>query len=339
MIKGRLLQLLLVGTLQLVSQTSHGMLSLATEHAAKAHDIFYYFAHGLRGNATRLHQRYFEGFFSDNKKILAANGPDCIEESISQSIDPQKISALSSMWQQMRARLYREWVLICALRRATMAQQEDQSRVTTCISQDGRSTNDCVYIGHSKGAALGANLLQTHVFKGAILIAPFCDASKAFRNFPPISSLPRMGFIDNYVVPCLRYFLLPKYDSKGQQPLDFADNSPNVSPQTPILIVSVKGDNKVPQYHQVELYIKLKNTGHNVYFYELQSGNHDTLLGGGPHNRAHPEHRQLVAVIQGFQRYIERKEHDQPVASIVARENWYSSPTEQQLLTYFDVRQ
>ena len=218
-----------------------------------------------------------------------------------------------------------------------MAQQEDLNRVATCISQDGRLTKDCIYIGHSKGAAMGANLLQNYIFKGAILVAPFCDANKAFRDFPPISSLPHIRFIDNYVVPCLRYLILPKYNSKGQQPLLFTKNSPNIVQKTPILIVSVKNDGLIPQYHQVKLYVQLKQTGHNVYFYELSSGDHSTLAGGGLHNSVH---QQLVAVIQGFQHYIETKQHDRPaLTTIQATQDWYSSPNEQELLTYFGMTQ
>lgn len=145
---------------------------------------------------------------------------------------------------------------------------------------------------------------------------------------------PDTGFIDNYVVPCLRKILMPRYNSQGQQPCDFTNQSPNVRTQTPILIASVKGDNKVPQRHQIALYKKLKDTGHNVYFYEIKRGNHDTLA--SEHSE---EHAKLVQVVQGFQNYVNSKKHDRLPVALASEERWYSSPSSAVISEYFAARE
>lgn len=255
----------------------------------RSQEVFYYFGHGLRGNSNQYLKPYLTGVFPPQATILTTNCCDHTQEE-----EAHRLKSLP-LWKRIPARIRRELVLLGALRRASMGQEEDQKLVLDLIASKGLRTENCIYIGHSKGAALGANLLQKHKFKGAILLTPFCDASLAFRDYPPLSSLPRISCIDDYFIPFLRYFLLARYNNQGQQPLHFEENSP----KTPILIVSVKNDTSVPQYHQFKLYIKLKEMGYDVYFYEIQSGNHNTLAWSD--SRAHEE---FVAVIQAFQNYV-----------------------------------
>jgi predicted esterase len=252
-------------------------------------EVFYYFGHGLRGNNKQYLKPYLTGVFPEEATVLSINGCDHTQE------EPAHTLNTLPLWQRVPARIRREMVLLRALRRAVMGQAEDQKRVLDTIASQGLRTEDCIYIGHSKGAALGANLLHNNQFKGAILLTPFCDANLAFRDYPPLSSLPHIPFIDNYFVPFLRYFLLARYNRRGQQPLHFTEDSP----KTPVLIVSVKGDTSVPQYHQFKLYIKLKEMGYDVYFYEIKSGNHNTLAWNDQH-----AHQEFVAALQAFQNYV-----------------------------------
>lgn len=96
----------------------------------------------------------------------------------------------------------------------------------------------------------------------------------------------------------MRKMLVPKYKHTGLQPINLAHQSLNK--KTPILIISVKDDNKILQCHQIALYAALKKTGHDVYFYEIQQGDHDTLT--KKHDQAQSE---LRSVIQRFRDYIE----------------------------------
>jgi predicted esterase len=257
--------------------------------------IFYYFAHGLRGNKDRYRASYFEGFFpAGTSTVISENGPDFIEEELSKSIELTKIKKMS-FWKRISMRFYREFVLICALRRSVMAQQEDQNRVLNAIDEKLLETKNVIYVGHSKGAGIGANLLQYYQWKGVILISPFSHADQAFRDFPPISSFPKYTLVEKYLIPILRFLLLPKYDSKGQQPLDIKHDSP----KSPVLIISVKNDDVVPQIHQKNLYNKLKANGYTVYYYELQSGTHGSLADNYPQ-----EHERLISVVDAFRKYV-----------------------------------
>lgn len=94
----------------------------------------YTFGHGLRGNSERYLKPYFNGFFREGLPVLRANGPDCIEEAVSESIDLTNILAAASWWVKFKYRVRRELILLGALRGAVMGQQRDQDNVMQSIN-------------------------------------------------------------------------------------------------------------------------------------------------------------------------------------------------------------
>lgn len=72
------------------------------------------FTHALRGNLDRHERNCYKDFCLPGLPVYATNGPDHITEEMSDIISPARISALPSLFQKIRGRIYREWVLLKA---------------------------------------------------------------------------------------------------------------------------------------------------------------------------------------------------------------------------------
>lgn len=255
-----------------------------------------YFGHGLRGNRERFNRPCYLGLWPTGISVYAADGPEAVSEEVSRAIDPQRIAEMPLLqklyWSAYRFGYLNFW----ALRGAAMGQQGDLERIAQLVTAHNLATEDGMYVGHSKGASTGLNEFYHRKWRAGIFITPFCNGTRAFREFPTAASLPQA------LIPTVCTVLLPNYDPAGQQPLDLA-HSP-VNRDTPLLIISVKGDTKVPQYHQFAIYNKLRHAGFSrVYFYEIQQGDHDTLA---QHNAA--AHEELVETVQAFQRAVDQND-------------------------------
>jgi hypothetical protein len=214
----------------------------------------------------------------------------------------QKIQERNIMWRWFW-RLYREIVLLRAARGSSLGQGSDLQPLQNMFSNNGgMSSADCILIGHSNGAAIGLNIMQQIPFRGSVFFAPPCHGGLAFRGFPPIASLPRTWFFETYVIPALRWIALPKYNDNCMQPILLGKSVCNK--HTPMLIVSIKNDHIVHQFHHIALYIALREVGYDVYFYEVENGDHQYIMTKAQQKNDPQGYQDLQDTVQGFLNYV-----------------------------------
>lgn len=269
-----------------------------------------FFEHGLRGNPERYASRGIQkllGLENDTRTPYSSARGDAIPEELSETISFTAIQARNPLW-RWAWRCHRELVLLRALRGSALGQQQDVQRLKALFEKNGTQeqlpeSQEMLLVGHSNGAAIALNTMHDMKWRGGILFAPFCHGSLAFRHFPPLSEVSKSDVTEQYIVPAIRSLLVPLYTRTERQPIDLAASEMNK--ETPILIVSIKDDPKVPQYHQFALYLTLKKAGYTVYLYEVQHGDHEYIMTEAQQKQYPEEYAELAAVAQGFRAYTE----------------------------------
>jgi hypothetical protein len=137
-----------------------------------------------------------------------------------------------------------------------------------------------VLTGISRGASTIINFIAQHQptqVKALVLESPFDTLDSVIRHLLSrfhVSWVPFSHQIGYSI--CKKHF--PKINIKGIFPLNCADRLPL---SMPILLVHSKKDKVVPIKSSRNLYLKLKQIGHeHVYLAELASGVHGKLIGG-----------------------------------------------------------
>jgi predicted esterase len=283
-------------------------------HNSQKSTIF--FEHGFRGNPDRYFDLEFHKLCWQHGDYnpLTSQRADAIPETLSKQISSEEINKKN--WPiRWFAKLKRELVLFFALRRSALAQDNDLMALERSLQANKAQQSNFIFVGHSNGAAIGLNSMQSFKWRAGIFFTPFCHGGLAFRGFPPVSALRETNFNEKYIVPLLRKISVPRYKHHGRQPLNLAQfngDDPNniatfgVNKKTPLLIISVKNDPKVPQYHQFALYIALKEAGYEVYFYEVEHGDHEYIMTQEQRDSYPEEYNALKAVVQGFRSHVER---------------------------------
>lgn len=145
------------------------------------------------------------------------------------------------------------------------------------LIQENESTN-LVFLGLSRGAAAGITFLglfKTPYIKAAVFESPFDTHAHLVDGILKkmhLDSIPGMQTVGSWLMQAA--FMQHKKD--GICPLDAVSS---IQKDMPILLVCSKEDTTVPYQSTVELYKKLKESGHeHVYILILNTGKHSKLL-------------------------------------------------------------
>lgn len=142
-------------------------------------------------------------------------------------------------------------------------------------------TDDLVIIGMSRGASTALNLMALHdqpQVQALVLESPFGTVQAIVESL--LKRKAYIGYIPGMTLLAtkLTATAFPGYDPLGAQPLNTVHL---IRKDLPILIVCSREDTTVPAHSSMQLYAKLRTSGHkHAYLLVLDSGRHSKLLHG-----------------------------------------------------------
>ncbi len=165
---------------------------------------------------------------------------------------------------------------------ACIAQQRDMENLKMTLDkiEGGR----VIGFGHSRGAATWLTLLGNTTYENKmsllILEAPFATMKSTafFRWISQFLLIIHKIFVDidtNHWGERLFNCVFGAYRFNDIEPIKVACK---IDSSIPILIVHTKNDEIIPINDSRDLYIALKESGHNVYLFEPDEGDHTALL-------------------------------------------------------------
>jgi len=159
--------------------------------------------------------------------------------------------------------------------KTNMAQEDDIDE----LEFECAGWSDIFLIGLSRGASAIITYLGTrkhdHV-KAAVIESPFDKIESVVEGL--VGNRMHLGWVPGlfwFSKACLPY-VFGEYRSNGVKPIDVVGN---IRLDLPILIVCCSQDSLVPASSSIELYKKLRQTGHDhVYLLVLDHGKHSKLV-------------------------------------------------------------